>query len=87
MNKFMRSQNWISVVVAIVIIVTLAVIGFATMRVINQQSNDQTATPQTTEQAPEVNDSSDLKEAEDYVKNTDIDGKLDTSEIDSTLKD
>jgi|GEM_PF-2555905 competence protein ComGC len=70
----------------LLIVAIIALAGFFVVTIMNRDdtvNTDQT----TTEQTPEVNNSEDLNEAEQFLDNTDIDSELDTSEIDQALEE
>ncbi|CAN5663182.1 hypothetical protein BH23PAT1_BH23PAT1_2750 [soil metagenome] len=83
-----NNQEGFSAVAGLLVIVVLALIGFAGWRVLgNQEANntEQTTSSEQQNDAPEVNDEQDLEEAENYLDDQDIDGELDTSDIDQSL--
>lgn len=84
MSKLKSNQSGFSVIEILIVIAVLVVIGFVGWRFISTKQQADNGTSQS-QQAPEVNNSDDLKEAEEFVEGTDVDGQLDTSEIDSAL--
>lgn len=76
----------------LVLVVIIAAVAFVGWRVYEKSldTNEAPATTQTENQSsepPEVNNADDLEDAENYVNEQDIDGQLDTSEIDSSLNE
>ena len=76
--------------VVLVVVVVMAAAGFAVWNVYqNNQgpTTQETSSTDVADDAPEVNNADDLKQAEEFVKSTDVDNELDTSEVDSTLRE
>lgn len=86
-----NNQRGIAHLGILLLVVVVAAIGLVGWKVYEkQQTANAPATSQTETEAsdvPQVNSASDLKEAEDYVRNTDVDGQLDTTEIDAALSE
>lgn len=84
-----NNQTGIAHLGLILTVIVLAVIGFAGYNVYknNQDpsSHDSTDTIQQTDEIPQVNNADDLEAAEDYVNSADVDGQLNTTEVDSSL--
>ena len=88
MNKPTVKQSGFSVVEVIIVVAVLALIGFLGWRLMTGQSEStKTSSNDNTQQteAPAVKSKDDLKDAEEYLSNKDIDNTLDTSEIDAAL--
>lgn len=92
-----HEQRGFGVVEIILIVVIIGVLGFIAWRVYdsgmlggeNEPKNSQQKEPaeQTkTEEPPEVNNEEDLQKAEQYLKDTDVEGETNTSEMDAALQ-
>lgn len=85
-----NNQQGLAHIAAIMVVVVIAVIAFVGFRVYNQNQDNGTGVS-TQEQAqnepPEVNNSDDLEEAENYLNEQNVDEELDTGEIDSVLEE
>lgn len=90
-NTTKNSQSGFSLIEGILIIALVALVGF--LGWIFYQNTQQpapqtdTKTSQENSSVPAVNNSSDLKAAEEHTQGTDIDKQLDTSEIDAALSE
>ena len=92
-KSLQKLQSGFSAVEATLVVVAVVAVGFIGLRIMNAQNPgdtvNQTPAAGTTdpqvEQAPAVDDDADLRAAEEYVENTDVDGALNTSEIDEAL--
>ncbi|MBW3568885.1 prepilin-type N-terminal cleavage/methylation domain-containing protein [Candidatus Parcubacteria bacterium] len=89
MNK---NQKGFGIVEILLSLVVLGVLGFVIWTFYQKQndgnsssSNNSNGQAQPENQAPQINESKDLQKAENYLNNTDIDKKLDTTEIDNSL--
>lgn len=85
----MRSKGFSLVeVVLVVAVVGLLAFGAWTLYQTEQQQ-DVVKQPQQTQssQPPEINDSGDLEEAEDYLQESDVQEELDTTVIDETFSE
>lgn len=83
-----RGVAHLGILLLVVIVVAVGLVGWKVYE--KQQATDAPAASQTETEAsgvPQVNSASDLKEAEDYVRGTDVDGRLDTTEIDAALSE
>lgn len=82
-----------SLVEALLIVAVIGIIAFVGWRVWDaSQSADtgsdvQTSEQTTAENAPAVESSEDLGEAEEFLNNTNVDEELDTSELDGVLNE
>lgn len=93
-----NKQYGFGVVEAILIIVIIGVLGFIAWRVYDSgmlggngepaksQKNEESAEQSKTNEPPEVNNEEDLEAAEQYLKDTDVEGETDTSEMDAALQ-
>lgn len=90
MNKDSKGFSLVEIILVIFLIVAVGGVGYyvwnenQTTTKSNVSGNSKSVAE--TDQAPEVKSSSDLKEAEIYLDQTDIDKQLDTSEIDTALE-
>lgn len=86
-------QGGFTAVETILIVATVTVIAFVGWRLYEvygpqQQHQATTETPVAeTDETPAIRNSDDLQGAEDYLHETDIDGELDTNEIDATFEE
>lgn len=82
-------QDGFTAVETILIVFTVAVIAFVGWRIydtyMSQNQTGQTPPAQTQEEGSRIENAEDLAEAEASLSQEDIDGELDTSEIDATL--
>lgn len=90
MNKDQRGFGFVETILSIVV---LGVLGFVIWTFYQKQNdgtssnNNSSGQVQSENNAPEINESKDLKKAENYLNNTDIDKQLDTKEIDESLSE
>lgn len=79
----------LKILLLVVVIAVVGLVGWKFYEKQQQPANNPGTTQVEAEQSepPEVNSANDLKEAEDFVKDTDIDGQLDTTEIDAALSE
>lgn len=90
MNKLRTSQKGFSLIEIVLVVAVLAIIGFLGWRMMSAQqgaTDTNSSKTDTEEKAPVVNDDSDLKEAEDFLNDKDIDNTLNTDEIDAALSE
>jgi len=94
--KKLHDQRGFSVIEAVLIVVIIAIVGFVgwyvwSMNKDSSETKTNSSTSQTSsessENPPAVDNSDDLKEAEDFVNNTDVDKSLDTTELDSAVEE
>lgn len=89
MSQHNSKQTGFSAVEVLIILVALGVIGFAGWR-FYEAGRDPVAQPSGSvvqqEEAPQVESTEDLQEAEEYLESADIDEELDTSELDAALE-
>lgn len=90
-----NNQRGFGAIEAVLIIVVVALVAFIGWRLYAAYSNDQApaaeqSSTQTSDAAssdvPEVNNSGDLEDAEQYLKGSDVNAKLDTSELEAALQ-
>jgi hypothetical protein len=85
-----KEQRGFSVVEGLLVVVTIALIGTAVWYVVSQNEEvNETTTPTQTEQAiteaPDIETTDDLDQAQKTLEQTDIES-LDTSELDAELE-
>jgi predicted negative regulator of RcsB-dependent stress response len=86
------NQKGFSAVEAILLVLVVALLVFVGWRYWDSQQVDEQPESATIEQQdqnepPEINSQEDLQESEDFLLEQDIDGELDTSEIDEALEE
>jgi predicted negative regulator of RcsB-dependent stress response len=86
------NQKGFSAVEALLLVLVIALLVFVGWRYWYSQQVDQQPEPAAIEQQdqnepPEINSQEDLQQSEDFLLEQDIDGELDTSEIDSALEE
>ena len=87
MNK-PNQEGVAHVALVIVILLVLALVGFAFLR-IQQQASEETAPESTTsveESDNTIENADDLREAEEALNATNLDAELDTSDIDEAIQ-
>jgi prepilin-type N-terminal cleavage/methylation domain-containing protein len=89
MNRHNNSQSGFTIIEVVLVVVVLAIIGFLGWRFLSSQvttdkTNDESSQQQ---EPPIVKSSDDLKSAEDFLNDTEIENTLDTSEIDAALSE
>jgi Tfp pilus assembly protein PilE len=82
-----NKQGGFGLVPIVIIVAVLGLLVFAAWRIYDNRQQPAAEQTQTQETAPEVNSANDLQAAEDYLNQQDIDGELDTSELDETLSE
>ncbi|NCU29452.1 hypothetical protein EOL73_02825 [Candidatus Saccharibacteria bacterium] len=76
----------IFLVIAVVVIMGLIGWTFYTKVIVGDTTTTDNGNTVTEVSMPEVNNTSDLQKAEDAVKEIDVDGAVDTSDIDASLE-
>lgn len=93
MNRTKLNQEGAHLVGILVAVAVFAVVGVVALRISDARNSRVEDTPaadqveQNTSDVPSVNENADLRAAEEYTENVDIDKQLDTSELDSTLSE
>lgn len=80
-----RNNTGFSAVEAVLVLAVVGLLAFGAWTFYQTRQQD-VAEQQQPSQPPEVNDSGDLEEAEDYLRDSDVEGELDTTAIDETLE-
>lgn len=86
----LRNQKGFSAVELFIIVLALAIVGFAGYMVYSRQQNNSASTSQSAEvtdvpAAPEINDAADLDAAEATLDKTDTRSTADSAELDAQL--
>lgn len=83
-----HSTAKVRLLVLAVVFAVIALVGWIVFEKEQTASSSDEAKAGTQQaEMPEVNSASDLKNAEDFVNGTDVDGQLDTSELDEALSE
>ena len=80
-----NKQHGFSAVEVILVIVVIALLAFVAWSFFDARSEDNDTAQQASEQ--QIENSEDLADAEDLLLETDIDGELDTEELDESLSE
>lgn len=85
MSKNQKGAGPVEIILILVAIGALAFVGWYVYKAGQSGSlKDDNGTSQS-DNLPQVNKTSDLKETENYLNSSDVDKQLDTSELDATL--
>ncbi len=83
-----NKQHGFGIIETILVLVIVGLIAFVGWYVYNAQqegTTNGTSQDAQSESVPEVNNSSDLEEAEEFIESKDVDKQLDTGEIEESL--
>jgi predicted negative regulator of RcsB-dependent stress response len=75
----------VEAVVVFAIIALVVIAGWFVYQRVNQDNDAANETSAQVEEAPQVENAADLAESEQYLEDLDIDGQLDTSELDEAV--
>mgnify|MGYP000023421748 CR=1 FL=1 len=85
MSRNQKGAGPIEIILILVAVGILAFVGWYVYKAGQGGSLNDGSGSNQSETVPQVNQSSDLKEAEDFVNSSDVDKQLDTSELDASL--
>ena len=75
----------VEIVLVVLVVVVLGLLGWKFNEAYTNKDASETSQTTTQEEVPEVSSKEDVKKAEDYLSDVDLEGDLDTSELDAAL--